>query len=125
MKNETIKGMIEEGFSAQDIAQLIIETTQDLLLTDSHGMHIPKIACEQFDIKCQKEDKDTCLAGPDEDWYWDAWQSICDFGTLNGKSLYQNGDLWIVDYKKRAELIEEAESSGIDVESEVESLLCY
>lgn len=75
-----------------------------VLLSDRHGINIPKLFAACFEIKhgCIKDD---CLeilqAGPEHDEYWDAWDEVLSDAVLvnhEGKeyTLYQDGDLWAV-----------------------------
>ena len=82
------------------------DTDCQLLLSDSHGVHIPKLYCESISKLEAKElgldwwAVETCQHGPDEEFYWEAWQSILDSASWeeNGSEwrLLQNGDLWAV-----------------------------
>jgi hypothetical protein len=91
------------------------DTDCQLLLCDSHGIYIPKLwswgisedDCEDYSVSW--EDVRLCQSGPDEELYWEAWQSICDSASWeeNGSMwrLLQNGDLWAV--KEDVEIPEE------------------
>jgi hypothetical protein len=83
------------------------DTDCQLLLCDSHGVYIPKLwswgisneeEAEDFSVKW--EDVLVCQLGPDEEHYWEAWQSICDSAEWEESGfmwrLLQNGDLWAV-----------------------------
>jgi hypothetical protein len=82
------------------------DTDCQLLLCDSHGIYIPKLwswgisedNCEDYSVSW--EDVKICQSGPDEELYWESWQSICDSASWeeNGSMwrLLQNGDLWAV-----------------------------
>jgi hypothetical protein len=82
------------------------DTDCQLLLCDSHGIYIPKLwswgvsedDCEDFSISW--EDVKLCQSGPDEELYWEAWQSILDSAEYEEGGemwrLLQNGDLWAV-----------------------------
>jgi len=86
-----------------------------LLLSDSHGVYIPQLYCENISKSEAKEWSlawwavETCQHGPDEEHYWEAWQSVCDSASWeeNGSTwrLLQNGDLWAV--KEDVEIPEE------------------
>ena len=76
-----------------------------LILSDHHGVYIPQIYCSDIDeaeanrLGISFADVETCQAGPDHEWYWEAWQAILDSALLvddNGDrwTLYQSGDLW-------------------------------
>jgi hypothetical protein len=81
------------------------DTDCRLILSDSHGVYIPKLYCESLteedaeEMNVSWEDIKTCQSGPDAGFYWEAWQSICDDAQIfdsNGDEwrLLQNGDLW-------------------------------
>lgn len=81
------------------------ENNARLILSDGHGIYIPQLFCDGFDaadaarINVDFKDVEICQAGPDEEWYWEAWQSIldsCSFTDADGKvwRLWQDGDLW-------------------------------
>jgi len=77
-----------------------------LLLSDSHGIYIPQLYCQTLseeeaeDSGISWEDVLLCQSGPEEELYWEAWQSICDSAEWkeDGETwhLLQNGDLWQV-----------------------------
>jgi hypothetical protein len=66
----------------------------NLVLSDSHGIYIPQMYCVDF------KDVQICQAGPDHEWYWEAWQSILDDAHIVSDGitwrLHQDGDLWEV-----------------------------
>ena len=80
----------------------------NLVLSDSHGIYIPQMYCSDADehwAKCvgvDFKDVQICQAGPDHEWYWEAWQSVLDTAyfihddTNITYRLYQDGDLWAV-----------------------------
>ena len=47
-----------------------------------------------------QESIDACKEGPDNEWYWDAWQGVLDNATWTKDGytwrLHQDGDLWAV-----------------------------
>jgi hypothetical protein len=76
-----------------------------IVLNDAHGRYIPQLFCEDIaESDCPSmgikwSDVQTCIAGPDHEWYWEAWQTIeNNFEQADDKGikwyLYQNGDLW-------------------------------
>jgi hypothetical protein len=91
------------------------DTDCQLLLSDSHGRFIPQLYCSDIseddceDFSISWEDVKLCQSGPDEELYWEAWQSICDSASWeeNGSMwrLLQSGDLWAV--KEDVEIPEE------------------
>jgi hypothetical protein len=78
-----------------------------LWLSDSRGVYIPR----DFATCFADRDKHvsgvhmeywlTLEAGPDHEWYWEAWQDICDNAIVTDESgvryrLHQDGDLWLI-----------------------------
>jgi hypothetical protein len=88
------------------------DTDCRLLLSDSHGIYIPQLYCQSLseedaeDMRISWEDVLRCQSGPDEELYWEAWQSILDSAEITEPAtlsedaslwrLIQNGDLWQV-----------------------------
>ena len=82
------------------------ETDCKLLLSDAHGIYIPQLYCQSVseddceDLSIGWEDVKVCQCGPDEEHYWEAWQSICDAAEYEEGGemwrLLQNGDLWAI-----------------------------
>ena len=79
----------------------------EILLNDTHGIYIPQLwATDVTEADCAKlnvdwDDVQTVQAGPDHEWYWEAWASIeqsCEMTDDQGIkwTLYQNGDLWAI-----------------------------
>lgn len=77
----------------------------NLVLSDGHGVYIPQMFCIDIDEDWAKlsnvdyKDVQICQAGPEHEWYWEAWQSILDNCECIDKHgtvwrLYQDGDLW-------------------------------
>jgi hypothetical protein len=77
-----------------------------LVLSDSHGVFIPQIYCEGADeewaqsVGVDYRDVETCQAGPDHEWYWEAWNNILNEAhtVVDGVTwrLVQDGDLFEV-----------------------------
>jgi hypothetical protein len=76
-----------------------------LVVSDANGVYIPQIYVEGMteadaeQLNVRYEDVVTCQEGPDNEWYWEAWQNILDkaeFTDEQGVSwyLHQDGDLW-------------------------------
>lgn len=91
------------------------DTDCELLLSDSHGIYIPKLwsdelseeEAERFSVSW--ESVLICQSGPDEEHYWEAWQEILDSAEWEEDGvewrLHQSGDLWKV--RSDAQLPEE------------------
>ena len=78
-----------------------------LVLSDTHGIYIPQMWCSDLDQEQSEAigvdwwDVQVCQAGPDHEWYWDAWDSILNSVSITDDdgvtwTLYQDGDLWEV-----------------------------
>lgn len=91
------------------------DTDCELLLSDSHGVYIPKFWCDELSSEEEAERFSVswdsvlvCQSGPDEELYWDAWQEILDSAEWEEDGvewrLHQSGDLWKV--RSAAELPE-------------------
>jgi hypothetical protein len=88
------------------------DTDCRLLLSDAHGRYLPQVYCESISKTEAKEMNldwwavETCQHGPDEEHYWEAWQSILDSAEITEPAtlkedeslwrLHQNGDLWLI-----------------------------
>ena len=73
----------------------------ELLISDNWGIYIPKHFAENFlDWSyIKQEDRDILESGPENELYWDAWDSIlsnAEYTDSNGYKwhLIQDGDLW-------------------------------
>jgi hypothetical protein len=77
-----------------------------LFLSDARGVYIPRDFAESIRRDCltgaSDEDMATLAAGPDGEWYWDAWTAVCDGATVTDPntgikySIYQDGDCWLI-----------------------------
>lgn len=76
-----------------------------LFLNDSHGQYIPQnfVDCIALDrlTGVKVEDLDILRAGPDHEWYWDAWENVCQNAIItdaNGVkyTIWQDGDCWLI-----------------------------
>lgn len=94
-----------------------------LLYSDSHGIYIPQL----FVRECLEPRQGTivgvddwprgeCLAGPETDGYWEAWDEILSRFEyhLDGHvyRLMQDGDLWLYCYERMTN--EEKHNFGFD-----------
>ena len=76
----------------------------ELLVDSRHGHYVPQVFAETvrrdlFGETISADDFAIISAGPDADFYWDAWDSILNSAeTKDGVSLWQDGDLWAVDW---------------------------
>lgn len=95
--------------SLEDAADSLFnpDTDCELLLSDSHGIYVPKLWCDELSSEEEAERFSVswdsvlvCQSGPDEELYWDAWQEILDSAEWEEDGvewrLHQSGDLWKV-----------------------------
>jgi hypothetical protein len=102
---ETLSSLIS-SLEEERLSLFNPDTDCQLLLSDSHGVYIPQLYCSDIseddceDFSVKWEDVQICQRGPEEELYWEAWQSICDSAeweeNLEMWRLLQNGDLWAV-----------------------------
>lgn len=89
--------------------ELFDELPDDSILfaDESRGIYIPQHFVESFDVfqndllNVDRDDLNTIANGPDDEYYWEAWQQILDNAIVrdhNGKeyTMYQDGDLWLI-----------------------------
>jgi hypothetical protein len=102
---ETISSLIS-SLEEERLSIFNPDTDCQLLLSDSHGRFIPQLYCSDIsednceDFSISWEDVKLCQSGPDEELYWEAWQSILDSAEYEEGGemwrLLQNGDLWAI-----------------------------
>ena len=84
-------------------------TEPELLVCDNRGIYIPQLFCQNYasyitNLEEVKEDFDTVLLGPDNEDYFDAWDSLLnrmkftnDYGQMFEVGyLEDSGDLWAI-----------------------------
>jgi len=80
-----------------------IDLTDAILVVDSHhGVYAPQFFIQQFADKMvglPDDVKQDLLAGPDNEYYWDAWDyaSSC-LVVVNGEKYYihHEEDIWLI-----------------------------
>ena len=79
----------------------------ELFCDSASGIYIPQRFAKEVkrSILSGVSDKDLAIleAGPDGEWYWDAWNDVLDNAMLEHPTygecrLYQDGDLWVVPF---------------------------
>lgn len=113
--------MLSEGFrlAAEEVISSLADSLEDaadslfdpdtdceLLLSDSHGVYIPKLWADELSeeeaesLSVSWDSVLLCQSGPDQERYWEAWQEILDSAQWEEDGvewrLHQNGDLWKV-----------------------------
>ena len=77
-----------------------------LILSDARGVYIPRdfAQCIRRDRTTGISDDDYKIleAGPDHEWYWDAWADVCDNARITDDegtvyTVYQDGDCWLTE----------------------------
>ena len=77
-----------------------------LFLSDARGVYIPRDFANEVRCDCLSGVDDATLdilrAGPDHEWYWEAWQDVENNATITDPTtgiayhVYQNGDCWLL-----------------------------
>jgi phage terminase small subunit len=81
----------------------------ELLVSDHHGIYIAQMFCKAYSAYITnmaevKEDFDTCLDGPDNEFYWESWENLINnvqFTNDKGEkytigNIGESGDLWAI-----------------------------
>ena len=72
-----------------------LERLTECVVNGAHGRYVPQVFCEKYDLdwapseikNMLQADWQICLNGPDEEWYWDAWQEVLDNYQIHHSSL--------------------------------------
>lgn len=78
-----------------------------LWLSDARGVHIPRDFATSFADRSKNvsgvsgDDWLILEAGPDNEYYWEAWTDVCDNAIVtddigNKYNVYQDGDCWLI-----------------------------
>jgi hypothetical protein len=86
----------------------LMNSAINLLVSDSHGVYVPQAFREKFDLALWDGIRDNEIeaieAGPDHEWYWEAWNDILNSATYTQDGdtyrLWQDGDLWAICYER-------------------------
>ncbi len=103
---ETLSSLIS-SLEEERLSVFNPDTDSQLILSDSHGIYIPKLWADELEDEEEAEsysvsweDVLICQAGPDHEFYWEAWDAILQNALWNENGedwrLLQNGDLWAV-----------------------------
>ena len=73
----------------------------ELYADSARGIYIPQYFAETVKrdeiLFVTDEEWDILEAGPEHEFYWDAWDSVLNSAeTRDGGVLWQDGDLWII-----------------------------
>jgi hypothetical protein len=96
-----------------------------LLLDDHRGIYIPQNFADEFKLELfggiNADDIETLKAGPDHEWYWEAWQSVLDNATFQEDGhewrLLQDGALFaycdeLMTVEERQNFLDESEEES-------------
>jgi len=72
------------------------------ILNDHHGIYIPQKFATDFEgwYGCEESDLEILRAGPDHEYYWDAWDDVMESARFSNEDgiwyLYADGDLFAI-----------------------------
>ena len=97
-------------------------TYAECFLDSARGVYIPQNFAESINpadwTGITPEDLDILRAGPEHEFYWDAWTSVLDYAeTKDGRVLHQDGDLWLVARDKAIEDLDAYFAEVLDYET--------
>lgn len=114
MKNslDALQSTIKEAIALTKSAsgklskQINFEDHAILLLSDARGIYIPRDFANEVLPECMegmtKENLETLQAGPDHEWYWEAWEEVCNNVIVTEPDtgiryyVWQDGDCFLV-----------------------------
>ena len=76
-----------------------------LFLSDTRGIYIPRdfARCIKREALSGVSADDMAIleSGPDSEWYWEAWDSVCNSAIITDENgtkfrIFQDGDCWLV-----------------------------
>jgi hypothetical protein len=78
-----------------------------LWLSDARGIYIPRDFANSFADRAKHvqnvSDEDWAIleAGPDHEWYWEAWVNVCDNAIVTDNDgvrfrVHQDGNCWLI-----------------------------
>ena len=95
-----------------------IDSNISIEISEGHGIYIPQFFRDHFQqCNIQQYDWDALLE-PEGEWYWDAWNQVLDTYECNGRSLFQNSDLFSYNTKAVNALSEEDQEKFWDMVSQ-------
>jgi hypothetical protein len=85
---------------------MVVMSDMLLWLSDARGQYIPRDFANSFANRAEHvvgvKDEDWAIleAGPDHEWYWEAWNDVCDNAVITAGGeryrVWQDGDCWLV-----------------------------
>lgn len=78
-----------------------------LWLSDARGVYIPRDFANSFADRAKhvsgvtENDWEILEAGPEHEFYWDAWTDVCDRAVITDENgmryrIHQDGDCWLI-----------------------------
>lgn len=98
-----------------------METYAKLFADSARGIYIPQYFAESIEPKdwrgIDAEDLAILKSGPYHEFYWEAWESVLDHAEhKDGWTLYQDGDLWVINRDSAIDALNEAISDRLEYE---------
>lgn len=83
--------------------------SMNLLIDSHHGVYIPQLFaqhCAHEWIGISPDNLGIMIHGPDHEYYFEAWDMVLNNArhkSLPWLTLYQDGDLWAIDYDRMSD----------------------
>jgi hypothetical protein len=82
------------------------EAQSECIVDGLHGIYVPQQFCQRYEKidRISQGDWDNCLAGPDNESYWDSWDQILSDWTF--EEADGNGGVWKISIKQDGDLFQ-------------------
>jgi hypothetical protein len=92
-----------------------------LFADSSRGIYIPQYFAQSHDPQTwtgiNPNDLEILIAGPENEFYWEAWDTTLHHAeTVDGATLHQDGDLWVINREEAITTINEYCAAQLEYE---------
>ena len=87
----------------------------EVVVDGGYGVYAPQVFIEKYQSRLHGVDVDdiiSLLNGPEDEWYWEAWENVLDNGVLedddgNKWRIYQDQDIFIIRHDVPDEVLQD------------------